>query len=267
MIWLIHQPQEAEETIRKALEAADYRAYDPFPGGTGSPVGKLTRVRLFVAPSIEEWGRVLAGDPVPEEILQTIGEMLTFINIQLLSAEDYHLSVYKSGQSPNTDISALKPFLRQDKTEADLQAALTQELAAAPDDNADLPPELQQMAQEKGVKAKHVNSLMGRMQRRIARRMQKEGEAAETQEQAMDALKKQNIDWNSQAGQRVMSIVGCLAVPDGWHRPAWKELTAAYPLARQQQRGGDLLLPGDKDTLATVPNALDYTPLYYAKKL
>lgn len=266
MIWLIHQPHALTDTIREVLEADGYQSYDPFPGGTGSPVGKLTRLRLFVAPATEEWGRVLVGDPVPEPLMETLGETLTFIDVQLLPSEDYRLTVYRPGVSPSDDLAALVPFLRADSSAADLQKVAIQALPEMPE-GADLPPELQQFARQQGVQAKHVDNLMGRMTRRIFRRMEQEGEAEETKNQAIDALKGQAVDWSSPAGQRVRMIMACLTVPEGWYQPTWKALSAAYPLARQQQRGADLLLPGDKDTLNAVPDALDYIPLYYAKKL
>jgi hypothetical protein len=77
--------------------------------------------------------------------------------------------------------------------------------------------------------------------------------------QAQDAL-------HSPAGLKLRSIISRLTVPEDWYLPDWKTLVAAYPIARQLQKGNALLLPGDEAALEQVPNALDFTPLYYAKR-
>ncbi len=266
---------ETIAAIRNALENDGYKSYDPFPGGSGSPIGKLTRLRTFAAPSDQSWQSVFVApndsfDPsVLTDLIKSVET--AFLDLRIQSPEDFQITVYNTA-STSTDLTALVPFLKSGLTVADLESAHNEVISisdSSPSNAANLPSELQQFADDQGVEGKHINKLMGRMTKRIFKKMeQQSGDASDyTQEQANAMLAGQVQDiLNSPAGQKLRNVLACLTVPDGWYLPDWKSLVAAYPIARQLQRGDELLLPGDEATLNQVPDALDYTPLYYAKK-
>ena len=61
--------------------------------------------------------------------------------------------------------------------------------------------------------------------------------------------------------------MACLSVPEKWMQPDWKTLTGAFQAARQLQRDPKaLMLPGDKQAMAALPNALEFIALYMGKK-
>lgn len=261
--------------IRNALENNGYKSYDPFPGGSGSPIGKLTRLRTFVAPSDQSWQSLFIAptDSFETSILSDLAKSIgmPFLDLRIQSLEAYQITLYDTASS-STDLAALVPFLKSGLTIADLESSDNEAISisdSSPSNAANLPSELQQFADDQGVEGKHINKLMGRMTKRIFKKMeQQSGDASDdTQEQAKAMLAGQSQDvLSSLAGQKLRNVLACLTVPDDWYLPDWKSLVAAYPIARQLQKGDGLLLPGDESTLNQVPDALDYTPLYYAKK-
>ena len=260
--------------IRNALENNGYSSYDPFPGGIGSPIGKQTRIRAFAAPPSEGWQSIFfaPNDGVAASILTDFAMSINspFLDLRLYSLEDYQITVYDV-DTATTNLSSLLPFLKLGLNMSDLESAQYEPSPSASESTSppNLPPELQQFADKKGVQSKHVDKLMGRMTKRIFKKMeQRSGDSSDsTQEQAKAMLSGQVQDaLNSSAGQKLRSIISCLTVPDDWDLPDWKTLVAAYPIARQLQKGDALLLPGDEAALKEVPNALEFTPLYYAKR-
>ena len=260
-IWqrLLCKSDDLVPELKRVFEADGYKAYDPFPGGLGSPVGKLTRLRTFISPPVDNWHIVGTSDEIPASLLVELN--LELLDIRLLEDDDYQIAVYHPDNAPDARLGALEPYLKDGVSLQDLAQIATLEMKA---DNADsLPSEISDLAAAQGVSAKHVDKMMGKMSKRIFRKMS----ADDTQkEQAMAMLQPTGINWNSAGAQKLQAIMDKLAIPEDWHLPEWKSLVAAYQIARQQQRGADLLA-GDADTLAKVPNAIEYTPIYYAKKL
>ena len=267
-------PEDVLVALRNALENNSYSSYDPFPGGSGSPIGKLTRIRAFAAPPSQTWQSIFIApaDHIDSTILTDLSTSIDtpFLDLHLSSLEDYHITVYGT-DTRTTDLTALLPFLKSGMSMSDLESAQHE---APPDvskssSSPNLPPELQKFADEKGVQSKHVDKLMGRMTKRIFKKMeQQSGDSSDsTQEQAKAMLSGQAQDaLHSPAGLKLRSIISRLTVPEDWYLPDWKTLVAAYPIARQLQKGNALLLPGDEAALEQVPNALDFVPLYYAKR-
>ncbi|MCZ7542624.1 MAG: hypothetical protein M5R40_03370 [Anaerolineae bacterium] len=73
--------------------------------------------------------------------------------------------------------------------------------------------------------------------------------------------------WETPSGQRLRAFAACLALPPAWHSPTLDEARQAYIVARRRALRPDAsLLPGDEAALARLPDALDYTPLYFGKK-
>lgn len=268
---LLQPPQATSplaDVLRQVLKTAGYTAYDPFPGGTGAPIGKISRLRLFATPASEAWQRIIIGDSLdPELIAQiTIHSQHPLIDVRLLSENGSHISVYEANGQANSNLDALSPFLKNSATLADLlQATQMPIISAEPASNSTLPAELQNLAQKQGVSMKHVDKLMGKFNKKI---FGKTEDGASNQAQGMATLSatQANIDWNTGDAQHLRAIMGCLTVPETWYLPEYATLAGAYQLARQLQRGASLDLPSDQATLAKLPNAGDYTLLYYYKR-
>lgn len=266
-------PDDALTAMKNVLENAGYASYDPFPGGSGAPIGKRIRIRAFAAPPSPNWQSIFIApnDHIDTALLTNLAQSIKtpFVDLRLLSLEEYQITVYEEG-STTTDLAGLVPFLKSGLSLSDIETARHEPPSSVSNSpsSSNLPSELQQFADQQGVQSKHVDKLMGRMTKRIFKKMEKQsGDASDTtQEQAKAMLAGQAQDLlNTPAGQTLCAMMNCLNLPDDWYLPEWKSLVAAYPIARQQQKGNALLLPGDEAALQQVPNALDFTPIYYAK--
>jgi hypothetical protein len=282
--WLLFQTPDAAQlqtALRAALQTAGYVLYDPFPGGTGTPVGLQDRVRGFMAPPDEGWTRLLFAprESLPDALQREVVTALKapLLAATLLSPEAFQITVYALDSPPDSRLEALVPFLTPGRTEADLQRASTgqgQSPEAIPAQTGDLPAELERFAAEQGVETRHVDRLMQRMTGKVFGRLNRQtaGEADALQAQARAALAgaaqaRQEPDWVNAAGLRLLAVMACLAVPRSWNQPDWKTLTAAYQIARQLARDPKaLLLPGDDAALAALPDALEYAPVYAGRK-
>jgi hypothetical protein len=255
-------------TLKDTLKQTGYKFYDPFPGGLGAPIGKVDRYRMFLSPRVEGWQRLLVHpqDTISESLVSLLANGSTTLHLMVYGDEKFQIGV--KGADVGTDWQALSPFLRDGCTLEDVAAAATQTVVIERQDEANLPPELQQMAREQGVKGEDVDKLMGKMSKRLFKKAAKHDSEADIQQvQAAVSGQSAGMNWNSVAGQRLAAVMQCVAVPtDYWRKPTWHTLTGAYQVARQQQRGKGHLLPGDEEKLAAVPNALDYQLLYFSKK-
>ncbi len=241
--------------IREIYESAGYIAYDPFPGGNGTPSGISSTSRLFVARPESGWIRMIGE--VEVNILKKLAEKL---GVSLISVEitDDDSRVEVIGTQPLTD------FLKAGKTPDDLSRA---ENMTPVSSQGVMPDELGDLAKSYGVASNQVEKLFQKTTRSIFQKLDKQtdGEASSTQSDAMRLLKTQ-FSWNSAPAQRVQAVMACLSVPAGWRDPSFQEIAAAYPVARLLDRNENApLLPGDEDLLDKVEYPLDYTPVYYAK--
>lgn len=259
--------------LKVIYQAHEYKPYDPFPGGTGTPVRLADKVRLFVCPPDGGWLRVCVSpeDMVPPAILREIAQTThaALIDSQLHSTEQFEITVYNPDAEPQSGPDSLLRYLKPDLSSETLFTVWQQDFQpaeAAP--ASDLPDEIQQLARDKGVSMKQVDKLMQRVSRRVFGKMESQ-EGKDVESVARDALKagSEGVHWGSVAAQHLLAVMECLAVPVDWHLPAWKTLSGAHQLARQRQRiPGGLTLPGDEDLLTALPDALDYTPLYFGQK-
>jgi hypothetical protein len=269
--WLLFQTADADflkTSLQSALQNAGYTFYDPFPGGTGTPMGLQNRVRSFIAPAEASWVRMLFA---PNEMWQE-NNIFTELNapvitIAYFSPDQFEIGAYQPNTAA-TGIAALIQFLRTGLTESDLRQAMN---VAGGDVSAstsnELTPELQKFAEEQGVDTQQVDKLMQKMAGSVFQKMGDKGAQAEAKSAITGAAKQAAVDWNSAAGQAIKAVLGCLTVPENWTQPDWKTLTAAYQVARQLQRDPKApMLPGDKDALKVLPNALEFSPLYMGKK-
>ncbi|PJF42663.1 MAG: hypothetical protein CUN55_09765 [Phototrophicales bacterium] len=254
------------EQIRANLKVQGYKPYDPFPGGLGSPIGKVLRLRMFLAPLHSRWARICIApqDELPHALLETLE--LSGIFLQVLDDEAFKIQYIDAQNGVISSWQALEGFLAEGKTVADLEAAAQKPaLIQKQSSSLNLPPDIEQMANAKGVNMTQVDKMMGKMTRRLLGKEQE----SETLQQAKGSLSQTAaFDWNAPSGQRLMAVMACLAVPqDYWREPSWDALTTAYQVARQRQRGQGDLLPIDATALEAVPNALEYTLLYFSKKI
>jgi len=268
-LYIRHATAESvAETLRTLLAAHDYAPYDPFPGGTGTPPGLRTMARLFVAPARDDWVRVLGevdAGLLPELSNAAGGTLLA----AWLTGDSSGFAVYAGGtrhESPE----AFAPFLRDGATPADIERALAGELPAKAQGDATsgadaLPPELQQLARTQGVDAGKANAIVARLSDSLFGRLARQtGDASAEQEQARAVLMGGGRDiWHSVHGQRVQAMAGVLALPANWRVPAWDDVRDAYHALRMRERYPRMaMLPGDRESLAAVPDIVAYIPVY-----
>lgn len=263
------------EALRSLLEAGGFRAYDPFPGGTGTPPGLREMVRVFVAPPLDGWVRVLGE--VPADLIPALGERLGVPVLHgWLTPDDGGFALVRDG-ARHTDPAALADYLAPGKSPDLLRRALAGELPVPALDGDQppvvalgmdaLPPDLQALARQKNVNPDKAARMFEKMSGSLFR---KAGGGADSDEQAqaraMMMGQQQNV-WNSLAGQRVRAAAGVLKLPANWRTPTQAAIRDAYQVHRLRERSPRMaLMPGDKETMQAVPDALAYSPVYFGRK-
>ncbi len=258
--------------LRTPLEARDYVPFDPFPGGTGTPPGLTETVRLFVAPPQGEWTSVLGEYPVDllPDFSREIGATVVY---GWLTEEDGGLALYRAG-TRHDDPNAFAPYLRPGQSREVLPRAFAGEIKVEVLDSDQppvavlgaeaLPPELQQLAEDQGADPVKASKMFEKVSNKLLKRMG--GGEEQDQARAMFMGGGQNV-WNSLNGQRIRAIIGVLNLPDNWRVPSFQTMRDAYQVHRLRQRAPRLMLmPGDKETMDAVPDALDYMPVYLGRK-
>jgi len=255
-----------ESRLWAFLQAAGYSAYDPFGLIPGSVYADT--VRLFVAHPAANWVRVLSDAPPPPGLAAAAAPH--GIALELCVTNDSHtINVYMDGQ-PTADAAAtLAPYARDDVTVDDLRQVLNRPVLALVDDGGQgvgdgvpldvLPDDVQQMAGDVDAQA------ASRMFQRVTKSLF--GKSGGDQDAAGALLQgAQGIDWERPQGATVRALMGLLTVPAGWRVPGFATLQDAYSLhTRRQRKPNARLYPGDAETMAAVPDALMYTPIYAGK--
>ena len=258
----VYAPLEDAAPLVTALEAAlsaqGYAAYDPFPGGGGTPPHMRQTVRLFVAPARAGWVRVLGApdEAALPDVQQRLGVPLLYA---WLNAEGGGWALFADGARHETP-DAFALYLTPGHTLDALRAAFALRAADTPSpaDTGALPPELQALAREQGVDARQTEKLLGRLGHKLLGRFR---DADEAQAQAM--LGGAPDLWQSADGRRVRAIAALLRLPEDWRAPDWQQVRDAYHVHRLRARHSRMAaLPGDDEALAAVPNVADYIPLY-----
>ncbi len=259
------------DALREALAARGYMPYDPFPGGTGTPPKLAANVRQFVAPPLAGWVRVL-GAPDDDVLPDFQARIARPVLVGWLTETDGGFALLHDG-ARLTDPDAFAEFLRPAAGPDMLRKAFAGDLTVAPVEpdeppvavlGADgLPPELEQFAQQQGVDAQKANKLAERLGGKLLGRFTGGADDAETREaQALLAGAGGDL-WNSLHGQRVRAIAGVLNLPENWRAPTWQQVRDAYQVFRLRERSPRMMLmPGDREAMDAVPDALDYTPVY-----
>jgi hypothetical protein len=245
-------------TLRESLSSLGYTAFDPFALIPGKSYAQA--VRLFVSPVVDSWLRV-TGE-LDENLLPMISQNVLCLSISLSSA-DATIAVYADGarvEDPNAIVNALVPHLNSRSSADELRSILTENTAnlrihkdeSLPIDA--LSGDLQSLAGQ--VDMKQANSMFARLSGQLMKK------AGGDKNEAADLLKS-GADWDSAGGRRIRALMTCLTVPDNWRTPDFVSLRDAYQLhIRRQRLPNARLYPGDAETMAQVPNALDFTPIY-----
>jgi len=263
-----HDSPAVAAVLRDILEERGYAPYDPFPGGEGTPPGWSNLVRQFVAPAQAGWVRVL-GEPV-EAILPEISRRLALPVIHGWLDEQDGGFVMIEGEARHTDPVVFERYLRPGESLERLRRAWQGELPVEPVAIAEgLPSEIRQLAEEKGVDTRKARNIFERIYDSLFGRLMKDAgpEEREEQVQARALVMDGGRDiWNSLSGQRMRAVAGVLALPDAWRTPDMETLREAYHVHRLRERAPRMaLMPGDKQALAAVPDALSYVPVYMGK--
>jgi len=256
----LYLPSSDEKGIAAAIKiffmTTGYIAYNPYPGGTGTPQGVTQLVRWFIAPSEDGWTRVIGQ--VDEQILPPLAQSLKLTLLHVWVGEsDRQINIIGDGK--------LSHFLRDGITEEDFNTAMT---AIPTIDSNDSKPQgtIAELAEEYGVSAKHADKLFQKTSKKLFSKLSKD-EAGEMEVANVAALSgKETFSWDSIPARQMVAALSCLTVPKNWREPDYKTLAAAYQIACLLDINEDTpLLPGDETILDKVEYPLDYTLAYYAK--
>jgi hypothetical protein len=268
----ITDSQGVAGALRSLLESQGYRPYDPFPGGTGTPPDLTDMVRQFVTPDQDGWVLVL-GEPAAA----LLPDFSRAVNVPVLHGwltdETGGFALYRKGMRYE-NAAAFESYLRPGSLPDDLRQAFAGNLRVPPVGSSGpavvggdaLPTEIQQLAEDKQVDPKQANKLFEKISGSLFGRLGG-GAASPEQDQARAVLMGAGRDrWNSLDGQRVRAIAGVLRLPDSWRAPDWDTVRDAYHVHRLRQRSPRMhMMPGDKEALKAVANALDYLPVYMGR--
>ncbi len=249
--------------LRELLPQAGYELYDPF----GLLPGKAyTRtVRLFVAPAQGGWVRVIGL--ADAELCAALSRLALCLALELDGAEAV-IAAYADGAQADPE-SALLPHLRPGLGAADLERALNNPTIGLLEQETPggvfghLPEDVRVMSDQ--VDMGKAQSMFERLSGGLVGKVgQRTGTDADTMSEAARGLLGGNApDWNSTGGRRIRALMACLTVPENWREPDFITLRDAYPLHKRLQRNPNARqYPGDAETLARVPDALAYTPIY-----
>jgi hypothetical protein len=242
--------------LHHTLATLDYQLFDPFgliPGKTYPEA-----VRLFVAPPSGGWVRVIG---VPDEnLLPPLSQLGLCLSVGLDETEA-SIDGYADGKTVEREV-ALVPHLRPGCSESDLHRVLTQTYEATTGDDdlllEMLPDDVQAMSGK--VNKKQARRMFNRLSSNL---MKKAGGDLDSSRQF---LGESAVNWNSAGGQRIRAVMACLNVLENWREPDFITLRDAYQLhARRRRNPKAMLYPGDAEAMDSVPDALDYTPVYGGK--
>lgn len=269
------QTERIVTTLRALLSEQGYEAYDPFPGGTGTPPGLNRLIRVFVAPPQD--GSICVIGEIPEHWLSEFTQRLnTAVLSAWLTEDDGGFAVYRDGLR-HTSVTALSAYLSGGESIETLHQALSGALDVEPVASDEppvamiaadaLPPELQALALDQGVDPDKAGSIFERLSGSLFGKLgQGAGSGADqAQARAVFAGGQQDI-WNSLHGQRVRAVADVLNLPGNWRLPTFDTVREAYQVHRLRQRSPRMpLMPGDEEALRSVRDALSYLPVYMGR--
>lgn len=243
----LYIPLSDDEQVFRALDecyqTAGYQAYNPFPGGRGSPQHAHEFIKLFVKWGEDGWTRIIG---TPDESLLTPFSKTLANALLYLWVDETQTGIQVIGSASLADFLVAGQSLERfnDALNADYADQQTDEIA--------------DFAVQQGVDPKQANKLIQKNQRKIAQQMGME--PAEVKQP------NRGFSWELGSAQRLRAGAACLRLPSNWHSPLFKDITSAYQIASLlEQDENALLLPGDEAVLDRVDYPLDYHLAYYAR--
>ena len=259
------------EALHALLARRGCAPYDPFPGGTGTPPEFTTLVRLFVAPAQGGWVRVL-GDLDAALLPDLAAALDSPLLVAWLEEDGGGFALISADGARHEDADAFIPYLRAGAMPDGLRRAFAGEVHVAPLESdaagAGLPPDLHEVAREQGVSPQQAGKLFERLSESLFGKLAgQSGESDAEQARARAVLMGGGRDaWNSLHGQRVQAIAETLALPANWRLPTWEDVRDAYHAYRMQARYPRMIaLPGDRESLAAVPDIADYLLVFMGR--
>ncbi len=250
--------------LQESLTALGYTLYNPFGPIPGKSYPQT--VRLFAAPSVNGWTRVIGEPDVRQLPLLSQNCLCLYV---ALTGKDAQIEVYANGEQAEPQ-TALVPHLRAGRSAEDLQKALYSasfKLMDKIEDESppvlvvpldDLPDDVRELAGQ--VNPQQAQKMFEKLSGTLMGKVSPGGQSAD---EARRMLASNAPDWNSVDGQRIRALMACLTVPDNWREPDFVTLRDAYQVhARRQRKPDARLYPGDGEAMQKVPNALEYTPVY-----
>jgi hypothetical protein len=236
-------------TVEAVALQAGYQPYNPFPGGSGTPMGKHDFIRLFAGPKQAGWIRLL-GPAEPAFLAQVAQALQVSLIYAWISRTEGRVELMGPGSWAD--------FLQAGYTEADFDKPLATSSSTPASPLLDL-------AQQQGVQPGMAQQLIQKTTQGLAKRLSH----SDAHDPAMPASPSdvlQGFSWNQASAQRVSQHLAYLTIPSQWRDPSLADLAAAYSIACQLERTPQLaLLPSDEVLLDKVAYPLDYTPLYFAR--
>ena len=252
----------AADCLRKSLIALEFELYDPFSLIPGKAYKQARR--FFIAPQRGRWVRII-GD-VDEDLLPMMSEVGLCLLLKL-QGDTEQIHTYHRGEAVDL-IPALMPHLVNGCTPRDMERVLVtkyEPFLEDPDSDtiipaAALPEDVREMA--KSLNANHITKLFNKLMNKISKRLPVDEDGAR------ELLRGgAQPGWGSAGGQRIIALVKCLTLPGNyWREPDFVTLRDAYQQhLRRRRKPNVTLLPGDRQTMEGVPDALDYLAVYGGK--
>lgn len=254
----LYLPSDDSQAVIAALQSALAQSglapYDPFG------VMPITRaytqtVKAFVAPAQNGWIRVLLSTetPLPDEIAVSISQIAPLLVVSLRDS-DALFQAWHNGESVDA-LDMMATYADRAALEAAFNAKY--DTKKAKDDSLldVIPEELRGVMGEGSIKK--AEGLLGRM---AGRALNMNERAA-----AVTMLREIVVDWASEGGQRIRAVMALMPLK-AWAVPDYVLLRDAYRQHARVQRNPNVRLADDAQKLMqAVPNALDYTPLFYGR--
>ncbi len=259
----------AAEALGQSLEALGYMHYDPFPGGAGPARIWKERVTAFAAPARGSWVRIIGQAPT-EALAAASARLGVPLLYVWLTGEMWGYLLFQNGNEA-MDAEDLGDMLRAGCTPDDVREAVAGNLDAislAPIEEESagaLPDDVVVLAAEHEVDMSKAERMIDKYAGKIFAKLDRQGETDQAaRDAAIQALQGGPSIWETSCGKRLRAFTACLALPEGWHRPALADLREAHTVVRRKtQNPNASLLPGDERALQSVPDAGDYIPIYY----
>ncbi|GAB4544766.1 MAG: hypothetical protein OHK0023_02070 [Anaerolineae bacterium] len=235
--------------IRSMAEAASYRAYDPFPGGSITP------------PSWKQFIKLLAAPPNEQGFVRVFGEHDTTLLPQILAALSADGLVIHAFLT--ADSYGLEAYWRGQTDKAHLANYLIAEDHAAPSSDSspplvpNLPTDVAKLAQARGVNPNQASQMINRMTRGIFGR---------ESDQARQAGALFRTLWDSANGRALAALADRLTLEGQCRWPDFETVREAYGAARMlARRPNATLMDSEQAALRKIPNISEYLPIYYGK--